>query len=154
VETPAPDPADVATIDAIVRALYESVSFEPGQPPSWDRLRSLCAPGARLIRGSDPATGQRTADAFVAEAQEQIARGALPSFHEREIARSTMAFGNLAHVFSTYEARRAAGAADVMARGINSIQLWRRGNRWWVVGVLWDEETGDHPIPDNYLPFE
>lgn len=40
--TSAPD--DVASIDGIVEALYEAVSFEPGGSPDWERLASLFHP--------------------------------------------------------------------------------------------------------------
>jgi hypothetical protein len=38
------------------------------------------------------------------------------------------------------------------ARGINSIQLFNDGARWWVVGLLWDTERPDKPIPPEFLP--
>jgi len=37
------------------------------------------------------------------------------------------------------------------ARGINSIQLWFDGGRWWVMGVLWDWEGGENRIPARLL---
>ena len=33
-------------------------------------------------------------------------------------------------------------------RGINSIQLFHDGDRWWVVSVLWDNERPGNPLPE------
>ena len=46
---PAPKPADVASVDAIVAALYDVISGDPGIERDWDRFRSLFYPGARMI---------------------------------------------------------------------------------------------------------
>ena len=37
-------------------------------------------------------------------------------------------------------------------RGINSIQLFHDGTRWWVATIMWDSERPDNPIPQMYLP--
>ncbi len=71
-------------------------------------------------------------------------------FSEREIARTSETFGNIMQIFSTYEARR--DSTDVNpTRGINSIQLFNDGSRWWVAGVLWDTERPWKPIPPAFL---
>jgi hypothetical protein len=36
-------------------------------------------------------------------------------------------------------------------RGINSIQLFNDGNRWWIVNIYWQQESAEDPIPDMYL---
>jgi hypothetical protein len=71
-------------------------------------------------------------------------------FSEREIARTSEAFGNIMQVFSTYESRRDSTDAHPI-HGINSIQLFNDGKRWWVVGVMWDTERADKPIPAAFL---
>jgi hypothetical protein len=50
-DPPAPaDSADVGSLDAIVNALYASVSFESGGQPDWPRFRSLVDPAALMVR--------------------------------------------------------------------------------------------------------
>jgi hypothetical protein len=51
---------------------------------------------------------------------------------------------------STYESRKEEGE-DPFQRGINSIQLFWDGTRWWVVNIAWDQERDDNEIPDKYL---
>jgi len=43
------NPADVATIDSIITAVYDGISGPAGKKRDWDRERSLYIPGARLI---------------------------------------------------------------------------------------------------------
>src|SRR5438552_10368688 len=45
---PEANAADVASIDAIITAAYDSISGPPGKR-DWNRERSLFIPGARLI---------------------------------------------------------------------------------------------------------
>ena len=70
-------------------------------------------------------------------------------FQEREINRVVRRFGNLAHVFSTYEFSTADG--KVKGRGVNSIELFWDGARWWIAAASWDEERPDNPIPKEFL---
>jgi len=71
-------------------------------------------------------------------------------FFESAVARRVEKFGNIAHVFSTYESRREAGGRP-FARGINSFQLIRQGSSWKVMTILWDSERDGSPIPGKYL---
>ncbi|MFS2016895.1 hypothetical protein ACEN88_09990 [Massilia sp. CT11-108] len=66
--------------------------------------------------------------------------------------RSTETFGQIVHVFSTYESRHARGDAEPFQRGINSIQLYHDGKRWWIVNLLWRAEDASLRLPERYLP--
>ncbi len=150
--TVAADPKDVASADAIIAALYDANTNMVDRKIGADRFRSLFVPGARLMPTFKPPTGSavirmETVDVYVRGASSGPPRG---GFSEREIARTSQAFGNIMQVFSTYETHR--DSVDTHpARGINSIQLFNDGTRWWVVGVLWDNARPDKPIPAEYL---
>jgi hypothetical protein len=153
-EAPRAKPADVASVDAIIAALYDVISGPAGAPRDWDRMRSLFAPGARLIPVVERPDGGATARVTDVEG---FIKGSEPylkdrGFFEREVARKAEAFGNISHVFSTYESRHAKDDPNPFARGINSIQLLKDGDRWWIVTVYWDAEGPGRPIPDRYLP--
>ena len=60
-------------------------------------------------------------------------------------------FGNIAHVFSTYEFR-ATERGRVQGRGVNSIEMFWDGQRWWIAAAIWDDERPDNPIPRDLLP--
>jgi hypothetical protein len=152
--SPAARPVDVATVDGIVAALYDIISGTAGQPRDWDRMRSLFAPEGRLM-----AVGARPEGVYALRAmtvEDYIARNskafATMGFFEREAARSTETFGQIVHVFSTYESRHARGDAEPFQRGINSIQLYHDGKRWWIVNLLWRAEDASLRLPVRYLP--
>ena len=152
-ETPAADPKDVASIDAILNALYGVISGPAGQTRDWQRMRSLFLPGARLIPTAHQTSGETTAhiydvDGYIERASKVFAT---QGFYERGVANRVEQFGRIAHVFSTYEARHDAKDAKPFLRGINSIQLMNDGTRWWVVTVFWQAEDAQTPLPEKYL---
>ncbi|HEY9282469.1 MAG TPA: hypothetical protein VIP46_03350, partial [Pyrinomonadaceae bacterium] len=163
--TPAANPADVSTIDAIIGALYDVISGPAGQRRDWDRFRSLFAPGARLIPTGPRRPAGTPADAPLTGNEEYAPRALTPEeyvqrsgpflegqgFFERETARRTEQFGHIAHAFSTYEGKVKSADAKPFVRGINSIQLVNDGRRWWIVTVFWEAETERTPLPEKYL---
>jgi hypothetical protein len=147
-------PADVASAEAIITALYDVISGPPGKDRDWQRFRSLFTSGARLIVGAPSPDGRvpsrnMTVEEYVVAADPFLKRD---GFWEREIARRVERYGNVTHVFSTYESRVNTPDSPPFSRGINSIQLVTNGERWWVVTILWDFERPGNPIPAEYLP--
>ncbi len=152
-QAPAARPADVASIDAILTALYDVISGPAGQARDWDRFYSLFADGARLIPTAIRPDGSRfmmvwTPQEYVERAGAGLERN---GFFEKEIGRVTEEFGQIAHVFSAYDSKRTLADPEPFARGINSIQLRHDGTRWYVLTVFWDSERPDNPIPSRYL---
>jgi hypothetical protein len=142
-----PRPADVQSIDAIVTAMYEVLSG-PAGPRDWERQRFMLAPWAHLMPTRPKPDGGHGVEVFDPDGY-AASRGMIfagMSFYETEIARRVDRFGNIAHVWSTYESRRTP-AEEPFMRGINSIQLYHDGSRWWIVAVLWDYEREGNPLP-------
>lgn len=144
--------ADVATLDAAIAALYDSISGPAGKR-DWDRFRSLFAPGARLIANGIRPTGEVVSRVMTVDdyAQRNGPFFEQNGFFEREISRRIEKFANIAHVFSTYDSRHAKDDAKPFARGINSIQLMNDGKRWWIMTVFWQGEDEKNPLPGEYL---
>lgn len=156
VDTPAARSVDVASVASIIAALYDVISGPAGQDRDWDRFRSLFTSGARLIVAAPAQNGRvpsrnMTVEEYVSSADPFLKRD---GFWEREIAHRVERYGNVAHVFSTYESRVNSADSAPFSRGINSIQLVTNGERWWVVTILWDFERPGNPIPREYLPPE
>ena len=151
--TPAANPADVASVDSIIAAVYDVISGPAGKKRDWDRMKSLFIPGARLIPTGARQTGGYSSRVLTVDEYIQRASGFFEKegFYEREAARKTEEFGQIVHVFSTYESRHAPGDAKPFQRGINSIQLMNDGTRWWVVTIFWQGEDDKHPLPEKYL---
>ena len=163
-QTPAPspaappvkdaNPADVTSLDAIMKAVYDVISGDAGQKRDWDRFRTLFHKDAKLIpTGKNQQNGVIGARFLTPEDYIQRAGASLEKdgFHERELARKVDQFGNIAQVFSTYVSFRKKDDKDPFMRGINSFQLMNDGKRWWVVNIYWQAETPDNPIPAKYL---
>ena len=146
-------PADVASVDAIMAALYDVVSGPAGKVRDWDRLRSLfVADGKMGVVGAKHGGGyshrSMTVDDYIARAIKPFSE---MGFFETELARTTDSFGQVSHVFSTYEARKAPSDAKPFVRGINSLQLYNDGSRWWVISLLWRAEDDKLSLPEKYL---
>ena len=150
---PAANPADVESIEAILTALYASISGDAGVKRDWNRFYSLFIPGARLIpTGGNATTGVRGHRVLTPEEYQAGNGVALENggFHEVEIKHHIDRYGHVAQVFSSYEARRKASDEKPFMRGINSIQLWFDGKRWWVVTIFWEAESPANPLPAEY----
>lgn len=157
---PAASPPDAASVDAIVSALYGSVSHPSDAPPDFDRLRRIFLYVGMLVPPKTPEAADFTVmdvDQFSERYEKSVAarkaKGEPPlGFFEREVSRRADCFGNICQIFSTYESRHAPADPTPFQRGINSIQLLRDGNRWWIASVVWDAERPDNPVPAQYLP--
>lgn len=148
---PSANPKDVESIDAIMTALYGVISGSAGER-DWNRFRSLFLPEARMGAVRKTPEGRFIAASFTPEGYVERAGSYFKehAFFESELSRKTEEFGHEAHVFSTYESRNAAGEKP-FARGINSLQLFNDGKRWYVVSIFWDEERPENPLPQKYL---
>jgi hypothetical protein len=143
----------VKTLDSTLETLYAVISGEKGEERDWDLFRYLFIPEARLIPTGKNAEGVTsyqvmTPDEYVALAGKRLVE---MGFYEKEISREVDQFGPVVQAFSTYESYRSQSDATPFARGINSIQLFHDGDRWWVVSIFWNAETSANPIPDEYL---
>jgi hypothetical protein len=137
--TPKPHPSDVATLDAILHAFYETVSGAVGQPRDWDRFRSLILPGGRLMPvismpGEKASVRFLSTEDFIQRVEPIFA---VEDFWERETSRQTETLGHFAHVLSFYESLRSPDGPP-FEHSVNSIQLLNDGLRWWIVNVMWN----------------
>ncbi|RKH09362.1 nuclear transport factor 2 family protein [Corallococcus praedator] len=149
-QLPAPKPEDVKSIDSLLKALYDVISGPGGTPRDWQRFRSLFYPGATLVPlVHSPTAPGLHARPFTPEEYIALATGASSTqgFFEKETQRQSLGYGDLVQVMSTYEAR---GTPDgpVIAKGVNSIQVFNDGQRWWVMHIVWlDEKTSGLKVP-------
>ena len=145
---------DSRSIDSIVAALYRTISGPAGVERDWDRFRALFHPEARLMRTVKHAEGELELSVMTVEEFIEFAAPCFRSnpFYEREIFRKADQFGQIAQVFSTFSSSSDPAGRESMGAGINSIQLWRDGERWWILNMVWDEERPESAIPATYLP--
>jgi hypothetical protein len=141
--------SDRAGIGTIVDEMYAMISGPKG-PRDWSRQANCFHPDARQIRTWIDADGRPGCRIM---SLDDYARDTTPffaenDFYEVETARRIDLFGNIAHVWSAYEARTAMDDAAPERRGINSIQLFRDPDLGWrIVAMLWDNEREGVGLP-------
>jgi len=146
-------PEDVSSPEAIIKAMYDNISGPAGHR-NWYRERTLFIEGARLIPigkrvHREGGFEMMSVDEWIEDASEYLEEN---DFYETEITRQVHRFGNIMAVFSTYEARNHPDEPPI-ARGIQSIQLLKKDERWWIVNLMWDNESRENPIPEEFLPY-
>jgi hypothetical protein len=143
---------DVATLDGIIGAFYDVISGPKGAPRQWARDRSLYIDGVRFVavehEHGHPKPKIVSHEGYVRWVDADMVK---QGFFEHEIHREVRRFGDIAQVFSTYEWRETTDG-PVKGRGINSIELYYDGKRWWIAGATWQDEAPDLPLPKEYLP--
>lgn len=142
-------PEDVSSIEAIVKADYESISGGVGVPRQWARDLTLYDPNARSFEAStDPkthavATWTPSAQEYTDAVDAQFVKA---GFSEHEVAHKIFRYGNIATVFSSYEGMLAS-SAKLVSQGVNVYQLYFDGKRWWISSVSWDGNLDPSLIP-------
>lgn len=148
---PEANPEDVKSPEAIVKAVHKTLSGNKGEKRDWDRFRSLFLPDARIVgtsRAGD-VSGKQTwkANEYINEIGKRLDD---VKFHIKQLHSEQERFGDIAHVFSTYQ-ETGTPIDQPSLRGLNSYQLWYDGERWWIYSMLWHSEQEDAQIPQKYL---
>lgn len=143
---------DRSDIGAVVDAMYACISGTAG-PRDWDTQREIFHPDSRQARTALGPDGRPT---MIVLGREEYQANVTPffdttGFFEVEIARRIDVFGNIAHVWSLYEARNDPADVEPERRGINSIQLARDPDGLWsILHMIWDNERPGLQAP----PFD
>lgn len=142
---------DVSSVDNIIAALYNVICGAPGEPRDWERFKYLFGKDAKLIpTGKNPNGGYQyrtmTPEEYITMFSTRIKTG----FFEKELKRETVSFGTVVHAFSTYETRETENGPSTN-RGINSIQLFKDQDRYYIVNVFWCAENMGFTLPASAL---
>ncbi|HLL29744.1 MAG TPA: hypothetical protein VK403_01990 [Allosphingosinicella sp.] len=139
---------EFATIDGLMTALYSSISGPPGGQ-DFELSRRIFHPDVRLVRTRLDEAGRPVAYSFSADTYEANAKALLAgiAFYEVETERRTVRFGNVAQIFSAYEARTAPQGGELIKRGMNCAHLFNDGRRWWLMHMIWDDEREGVTVP-------
>jgi len=148
-----PRPGDVESPKAIIGALYETLTGTAGKR-NFQRLRSLYFEGARLVPIGNRIHGEgnthpMSVDEWIDDITAYFEEN---DFYIEQIHWHEDRFGDMVQVFSTYQAGASKDDRD-MVRGIRAYQLLYREDRWWIVNVMWDNETANNEIPGEFTPY-
>ena len=136
--------SDEHAIGAVIDEMYDMISG-PAGPRDWSRQANCFLPEARQVRTYVDEQGR---PAMLAMGIDDYAANVTPffaenDFYEVETARRIDLFGNIAHVWSSYEARTSPDDETPERRGINSIQLFRHPDLGWrIIAMIWDNHRG------------
>ncbi len=142
---------DTKTIESTITALYEVISGGPGEQRDWERFRNLFKPESRLIPTRKDEQGgliirSMTPEEYIVLFSSRVSTG----FFERELSSINEEYGTISHVFSTYETKEKKDG-PITNRGINSIQLFKDKDRYYVVNIFWCAESMGFSLPKKYL---
>jgi len=143
---------NVSTLDGIMKAYYDVVTVKKGGKVYYERDSLLHWPGALV---GSAGVGKNGKPAFRSMSLKRFHELSDPGlerdgFYEKEISRKVEQFGSIYHVWSTYESRNKPGG-PIIERGINSIELYNDGIRFWILAWFFDGERKGNPIPAKYL---
>ena len=133
---------DETEIGAAIDEMYAMISGPKGRR-DWSRQANCFLPEARQVRTwvdeqGRPQKLSMTLDEYSANTTPFFAEH---DFYVVERSRRIDLFGNIAHVWSNYEARRTPDEEPPERRGINSIQLFKDPDRGWrIIHMIWDNE--------------
>ena len=135
-------------IGEVVDAMYAMISG-PAGPRDWSTQDAVFHPDCRQIRTGVDEQGHPWRQSFSLAEYRANADALLAEtdFFEVETGREIRVFGNIAHVWSAYEARTAPDDAVPERRGINSIQLYKGEDGWKIIQMIWDNERDGVPLP-------
>ncbi|MDO1559788.1 hypothetical protein Q0812_10155 [Brevundimonas sp. 2R-24] len=140
---------DEAQIGALIDEMYALISG-PAGPRDWSRQRAVFASDARQTRTwlDDQGRAQRLTMGLEAYARNVQPFFDANPFYEVEIGRRIDVFGNIAHAWSLYEAKRDPSDSAPERRGINSIQLLKDPDgAWRIHNMVWDNEREGLVLP-------
>ena len=134
--------SDEQAIGHVIDEMYAMISG-PAGPRDWSRQANCFLPEARQVRtfvdeDGKPGMLTMTLDEYSANTTPFFAAN---DFYEVETSRRIDLFGNIAHVWSAYEARTSLDDATPERSGINSIQLFRHPSHGWrIIHMIWDNQ--------------
>ena len=146
---------NLASVDSIIHNLYDAISGPAGQERNWSLFRSLFADDAKMyiaVPGNNSNTSLKsiTPEEYVQRNQTRL--GDI-GFNEAELYRITNSYGSGTQVFSTYESHFTnKNGEEEMMKGINNIQLFFDGKRYYIVSIFWDANAKNIEVPERYLP--
>jgi len=129
-------PSDLAAIERIMTALYESISGKDDSERDWDLSKSLFHHEARVSPNAfeDRVRAVMTEDDFQADARPRIAPRA---FFEWEVDRDIAITGEVASVRSHYQAAETPRGTPIIKEGVNHLILVKENGHWSIMAIAW-----------------
>ncbi len=158
VDKPAPDNKQVTGLETpanTIEKLYSTISFDGGSECDWEGMADVFMPGAVLVLPvANPAIRQtQDVETFQAAFKDFIATSPAKTrgFNENIVHKTIVEYGAVAHAYVVYESRFEADSKQVLARGVDSIQLCKNKGLWRIASVASERETKKRPLLPRFL---
>ncbi|MCA9734313.1 MAG: hypothetical protein H6696_03880 [Deferribacteres bacterium] len=148
----APEKKKLKPAEAVVRELYKLVTFNAGQTPDWQLVKSLFIDDAVIVlRTSRTGHSVFSREAFVHDFQDFILRARVDTtgFTEAIIPIKTFETGDIAQSFVVYEAS-IPGRNRAPQRGLDEFHLIRQDSTWRIVSIINEIPTQARPLPEGF----
>jgi len=146
---------DLSTVDGLIHSLYDAISGPAGQNRNWNVFRNLFAENARMYIAVKDKDSNYSLKIITPEEYAERNKTRFPDigFNEDELYRITNTYGAGTQIFSTYESHftNKNGEQEII-KGVNNIQLYFDGERYFIVSIFWDADAKNIEVPDRYLP--
>lgn len=148
---------DLNSIDGLVKALYQGISFAPRKQPEYKMLELLFHSNALVTPPKGDTGGvltPMTARQFITSFDKSLKSEGLIELGatEEEVGRQTLVFQRTALVASSYHFT-VSGSDTPVARGVNSLQLVFDQDRWWILSLAWDRPKQGEPLAIQYSEY-
>jgi hypothetical protein len=137
-------PAETEQVDSLLEKLYQSFSYEEGEEPDWELMRSVFIDGAQFV--GEPPVGEapnpQSVDAFISSWQTSIRRSTSASSATDEwiTGRHITKVGQLISVDVTFQAIKQNDPAP-RKPGLDSLVLVSVGDVWKILSFVVQYES-------------
>lgn len=130
---------DESLIVERIETFYHVISGPAGHPHNWHVLSSLFALGASIL----PVRAADSLEALGVEAYVEKLAAVLSDrdFFERGLDYRVTIDGDIAHVWSRYEASNTEAFDEIIKQGTNLIHLVRERQAWRIAGMVYQDDT-------------
>jgi hypothetical protein len=145
--------ADPDDPEQFVRQLYKLVTFEAGQTPDWDKVRSMFIENAVIVlRTSRTSHTIMNRDEFIQDFKDFIKNSKVieTGFSETVVNVQMNIFEDIAQCFVVYDAH-ITGSSRAPLRGLDSFELLHTKEGWKIISVLNELPKFGNPMPDKFL---
>ncbi|MGB6338463.1 MAG: hypothetical protein WBF32_01705 [Candidatus Aminicenantaceae bacterium] len=138
--------------ESLVRELYATVTFDPGNVPDWDYVRKFFTPEAAIaVRMTRTSMAVLNVDEFLKWFDDDVKKYKMNErgFEESIEKLKLTVFGDMAHCFVVYKASFKTPENSPSQLGLDSWGLMKKDGRWWIVSVTNDVVTPQTPLPEE-----
>lgn len=143
-----------STAKGTAAELYKMFTFGPGVSPNWEKVKTFFIPEAVIVlRTGRDKMSVLSVEGFVKLFIADIKTYKMDQtgFQEKLISGKIREFGDIAFGTVVYEAS-IPGTPRPPQRGVDSFQLMKKDNRWWIVSIVNEVPLSpDNPIPEEFL---